>query len=149
MAGYRFYTTTPGVEPPRKAHANDAGYDLKFLGEEHYRYELLPGERKVLETGTYISLSPGHVAMVCSRSGLAAKHGVIVLNAPGIVDAGYDGELKVILHNTSTESFHFEHGDRIAQLVILEVAAAARMSQFSVAGKQRSANGFGSTGVQS
>ncbi|MFI7698948.1 dUTP diphosphatase [Nonomuraea sp. NPDC049480] len=128
---------------PSYAHPGDAGADL-YAAED---VELLPGERAVVGTGVAIALPDGYAAFVHPRSGLAARHGITMVNAPGTVDAGYRGEIKVTLINTDAkESFRLQRGDRVAQLVIQRVERAAFYEVERLPGSVRGANGFGSTG---
>ena len=128
---------------PSYAHAGDAGADL-YAAED---VELKPGERAVVGTGVAIALPDGYAAFVHPRSGLAAKHGVTLVNAPGTVDAGYRGEIKVTLINTDAkEPFRLRRGDRVAQLVVQRVERAAFYEVERLPGSVRGANGFGSTG---
>lgn len=128
---------------PSYAHPGDAGADL-YAAEA---VELLPGERAVVGTGVAIALPDGYAAFVHPRSGLAARHGITMVNAPGTVDAGYRGEIKVTLINTDAkESFRLQRGDRVAQLVIQRVERAAFYEVERLPGSVRGANGFGSTG---
>ncbi|MEV1171290.1 dUTP diphosphatase [Nonomuraea sp. NPDC049784] len=128
---------------PSYAHPGDAGADL-YAAED---VELLPGERAVVGTGVAIALPDGYAAFVHPRSGLAAKHGVTLVNAPGTVDAGYRGEIKVTLINTDAkEPFRLQRGDRVAQLVVQRVERAAFYEVERLPGSMRGANGFGSTG---
>ncbi|MEV6030025.1 dUTP diphosphatase [Nonomuraea sp. NPDC052116] len=132
-----------GLPMPSYAHAGDAGADL-YAAED---VELLPGERAVVGTGVAIALPDGYAAFVHPRSGLAAKHGVTLVNAPGTVDAGYRGEIRVTLINTDAkEPFRLQRGDRVAQLVVQRVERAAFYEVESLPGSVRGANGFGSTG---
>ncbi|GAA2872010.1 dUTP diphosphatase [Streptosporangium fragile] len=132
-----------GLPLPSYAHAGDAGADL-YAAED---VELLPGERAVVGTGVAIALPDGYAAFVHPRSGLAAKHGVTLVNAPGTVDAGYRGEIRVTLINTDTkEAARLRRGDRIAQLVIQRVERAAFYEVDRLPGSARGAGGFGSTG---
>ncbi|MET9241915.1 dUTP diphosphatase [Nonomuraea sp. NPDC051941] len=132
-----------GLPMPSYAHAGDAGADL-YAAED---VELLPGERAVIGTGVAIALPDGYAAFVHPRSGLAAKHGVTLVNAPGTVDAGYRGEIRVTLINTDAkEPFRLQRGDRVAQLVVQRVERAAFYEVESLPGSVRGANGFGSTG---
>ncbi|MGW6495455.1 dUTP diphosphatase [Nonomuraea angiospora] len=132
-----------GLPMPSYAHAGDAGADL-YAAED---VELLPGERAVVGTGVAIALPDGYAAFVHPRSGLAAKHGVTLVNAPGTVDAGYRGEIRVTLINTDAkESFRLQRGDRVAQLVVQRVERAAFHEVERLPGSVRGANGFGSTG---
>ena len=125
-----------------KGHHNDAAWDLHAAGN----YSISPGFRKVIPVGIDVELEPNEVALVCSRSGLAAKHGVFVLNAPGVIDSGYKGEVKVILQNLGTELFWVDEGDRIAQLLILELPQVAQLAEVINTNTARGANGLGSTG---
>jgi dUTP pyrophosphatase len=132
-----------GLPMPSYAHAGDAGADL-YAAED---VELLPGERAVIGTGVAIALPDGYAAFVHPRSGLAAKHGVTLVNAPGTVDAGYRGEIRVTLINTDAkEAFRLQRGDRVAQLVVQRVERAAFYEVERLPGSVRGANGFGSTG---
>lgn len=128
---------------PSFAHATDAGADL-------YSTEavtLQPGERALIGTGLALALPEGHAAFVQPRSGLAVKHGISVVNTPGTIDAGYRGELKVILINHDlTEPFVVEKGDRIAQLLIQKVEHPAFNEVEELPTADRGDNGFGSTG---
>lgn len=128
---------------PTRAHADDAGLDLACAQD----LEIPPGGRALVDTGLTVALPPGTVGMVCPRSGLAAKHGVTVLNGPGIVDAGYRGPVKVALHNTDlTEPFALRTGDRIAQLVVVPFLAPALQQVDELDDTQRAGSGFGSSG---
>ncbi|ADG89000.1 deoxyuridine 5'-triphosphate nucleotidohydrolase [Thermobispora bispora] len=134
----------PGLPLPSYAHPGDAGADL-YATED---VELKPGERAVVGTGIAIALPDGYAAFVHPRSGLAAKHGVTLVNAPGTIDAGYRGEIKVTLINTDPrETVRLKRGDRIAQLVIQRVEKAAFYEVERLPGSSRGANGFGSTGA--
>lgn len=126
------------------AHPGDAGADLRSTES----LVLEPGERALIGTGVSIALPDGYVAFVVPRSGLAAKHGITVLNSPGTVDAGYRGEVKVTLFNTDRRAaFPIEPGDRIAQLIIMPVSRARFVSAETLPGSARGEGGFGSTGV--
>ena len=132
-----------GEHVPEYAHPGDAGADL--VASE--TVELGPGERATVATGSAIALPDGYVAFVVPRSGLAAKHGITVVNSPGTVDAGYRGEIRVILLNTDrTASYTITAGDRIAQLVVLPVARARFVPVERLPGSHRGEGGFGSTG---
>ncbi|MEV4574356.1 dUTP diphosphatase [Nonomuraea jabiensis] len=132
-----------GLPMPSYAHAGDAGADL-YAAED---VELLPGERAIVGTGVAIALPDGYAAFVHPRSGLAAKHGVTLVNAPGTVDAGYRGEIRVTLINTDAkEPFRLQRGDRVAQLVVQRVERAVFSEVERLPGSVRGANGFGSTG---
>src|ERR1700749_3664129 len=133
----------PGLPPPSYAHPGDAGCDL-FAATD---VDLGPGERALVPTGLAIALPAGYAAFVHPRSGLAARHGVTIVNAPGTVDAGYRGELKVTLLNTDGgHPVRFGRGDRIAQLVIRRVAGPVFHEVASLPGSARGDGGFGSTG---
>lgn len=130
-------------DAPAYAHPGDAGADL--VAAEAVR--LGPGERAVVGTGVRIALPEGCVAFVVPRSGLAAKHGITVVNAPGTVDAGYRGEIKVILLNTDAEHAHdISVGDRIAQLIVMPVPRARFIPVDTLPESVRGEGGFGSTG---
>ncbi|QCQ18103.1 dUTP diphosphatase [Microbacterium sp. RG1] len=128
---------------PAFAHPGDAGADL--IAAEGVR--LGPGERALVGTGVRIALPEGYAAFVMPRSGLAAKHGVTVVNAPGTVDAGYRGEIKVALLNTDrTEAYEVSAGDRIAQLVVLPIPPVRFVPVDELPASVRGEGGFGSTG---
>lgn len=132
--------------PPAYAHPGDAGADL--VSTESVR--LAPGERALVGTGVRIALPEGYAAFVVPRSGLAAKHGITIVNAPGTVDAGYRGEIKVTLLNTDTSSaYDVSVGDRIAQLIIMPVTRANFRPVEELSDSVRGEAGFGSTGIQS
>ncbi|MEG3615251.1 dUTP diphosphatase [Isoptericola haloaureus] len=128
---------------PSYAHPGDAGADLVTTVD----VDLAPGARAVVPTGLAIALPEGFAAFVHPRSGLAAKHGVTVVNAPGTIDAGYRGEIKVVLANTDTaETVRLRRGDRIAQLVVQRVEHARFLVADRLPGSQRDTGGFGSSG---
>jgi dUTP pyrophosphatase len=132
-----------GLEPPAYAHPGDAGADLRTRID----FRLGPGERILVPTGVSLALPHGYVALIHPRSGLATKHGLTIVNAPGTVDAGYRGEIAVTLLNTdSSETLNFKRGDRIAQLVIQRVETAAFELVEELPGSVRGGGGFGSTG---
>jgi dUTP pyrophosphatase len=133
----------PGVPLPSYAHPGDAGADLVTAED----FSLGPGERAVVGTGIAIALPAGYAAFVHPRSGLAARHGVTVVNAPGTVDAGYRGEIKVTLLNTDARHpVSFRRGDRIAQLVVQRVEYVSFREVTALPGSARGEGGFGSTG---
>lgn len=133
----------PGLPLPAYAHPGDAGADLVTTVD----VELAPGERAIVGTGVAIALPDGYAAFVHPRSGLAAKHGVTMVNAPGTVDAGYRGEIKVTLVNTDLkEPVRFQRGDRIAQLVVQRVERAVFHEVTTLPGSARGEGGHGSTG---
>ena len=132
-----------GVPIPTYAKGGDAGADLVTRID----LTLAPGERALAPTGISIALPDGYVALVHPRSGLAIKHGVTMVNAPGTVDAGFRGELQIILiYHDPRESISFKRGDRIAQLVIQQVERAQFVEVNELPGSGRGTNGFGSTG---
>lgn len=134
-----------GIEPPAYAQPGDAGADLRSRVD----LTLQPGERALVPTGVAIALPEGFVGLVHPRSGLAAKHGITIVNAPGTVDSGYRGELMVCLLNTDrSQPFVIQRGDRIAQLVIQKFEAATFNVVESLSETERGTAGFGSTGVQ-
>jgi dUTP pyrophosphatase len=133
----------PGLEPPSYAHAGDAGADLR----SREGFQLQPGERRLVGTGVAIALPTGYAAFVHPRSGLAAQYGIGIVNAPGTVDAGYRGEIKVCLINTDrTQPVSIARGDRIAQLIIQPVSVAAFVPVTELPGSARGIGGYGSTG---
>ncbi len=128
---------------PHYAHPGDAGADL--VSAEALVLE--PGERALVGTGVSIALPEGFAAFVVPRSGLAAKHGITVVNSPGTVDAGYRGEIKVTLLNTDArEAYTIAAGDRIAQLIVMPVTRANFVPVASLPGSARGEGGFGSSG---
>jgi dUTP pyrophosphatase len=134
----------PDIPLPSYAKAGDAGADLATRID----FTIKPGERILVPTGISIALPDGYVALVHPRSGLAVKHGISIVNTPGTVDAGYRGELQVILINLDQDqSISFKKGDRIAQLVIQQVERAKFTEVSELPGSDRSTGGFGSTGA--
>jgi dUTP pyrophosphatase len=133
----------PELPLPSYAHAGDAGADLVAAED----VELAPGERAVVPTGVAIALPDGYAAFIHPRSGLGAKLGVTIVNAPGTVDAGYRGEIKVTLLNTDKrDTVRLQRGDRIAQMVVQRVEQAVFHEVTTLPGSARGAGGFGSTG---
>ena len=133
----------PGLEAPSYAHPGDAGADLRARED----VVLEPGERKLVATGVSIALPYGFVALIHPRSGLATKHGLTIVNAPGTVDAGYRGEILVTLLNTDARKpIELRRGDRIAQMVIQRVEHAQFVPVPELSESVRGAGGFGSTG---
>ena len=127
---------------PEPAYAGDAGLDLSAC--EHV--ELGPGERATVGTGLAVAIPDGYAGFVQPRSGLAARHGITIVNAPGLVDSGYRGELRVVLLNTdSTATFVVEPGMRIAQLVVMPVTAAGLVEVDELPASDRGVRGFGSS----
>lgn len=134
-----------GGHVPTYAHPGDAGADLYSAGN----YTLAPGQRDTINTGVSVALPDGYVAFVVPRSGLAAQHGITVVNSPGTVDAGYRGEIRVTLLNTDAAStFVIEPGDRIAQLIVMPVSRARFIPVSILPGSHRGESGFGSTGFR-
>jgi dUTP pyrophosphatase len=128
---------------PTRAHAGDAGLDLYACEAAH----IGPGERWSVGTGVAVEIPEGHAGLVLPRSGLAKKHGVTLVNAPGLIDSGYRGELRVLLLNTDpADTFRVEPGDRIAQLVISPVVLAQPVEATALADSARGYGGFGSSG---
>jgi dUTP pyrophosphatase len=133
----------PGLPLPAYAHPGDAGADLCAATD----VVLPPGGRATVGTGIAIAVPDGHAAFVHPRSGLASRHGVTVVNAPGTIDAGYRGEVRVVLLNTDPdEPFTVRRGDRIAQLVVQPVTTVAFVDVAELPASPRGGGGFGSTG---
>ena len=129
---------------PTRAYAGDAGLDLAACE----RVELGPGERATVGTGLAVAIPDGHAGFVQPRSGLALRHGITIVNTPGLVDSGYRGELKVILLNTDAhEPFVVEPGMRIAQLVVLQVPELDPVEVDELPASERGVRGFGSSAV--
>lgn len=133
----------PAARLPTLAHPGDAGYDLHALEPA----TLAPGTRATIRTGLAIEVSPGHAALVLPRSGNAARHGISVVNAPGLIDSGYRGEVMVLLLNTDREqAFSLEAGDRIAQLLLVRVETPPVEEAEELTDSRRGDGGFGSSG---
>jgi len=139
-----FTRLSEAAKPPARAHDGDAGYDLHAAEA----LTLGAGERASVGTGVAVAIPDGHAGLVLPRSGLALRHGIALVNAPGLIDAGYRGELRVLLLNTDRdEAFEVELGDRIAQLVIVRHAAPEELVEVEVLGEStRGHGGFGSSG---
>ena len=132
------------AQPPTRAHDGDAGLDLYSDEAAH----LDPGGRASVGTGIAVAIPDGHAGLVLPRSGLAANHGITLVNTPGLIDAGYRGELRVLLLNTDREtSFRVAPGDRIAQLVLVRVESPALAEVGELSDTSRGEGGFGSSGV--
>lgn len=128
---------------PRRAHPNDAGLDLHALDG----CTLTPGARGLVRTGIAVEIPTGHAGLVLPRSGLAAEHGIALVNAPGLIDSGYRGELVVLLLNTDRErACSLAAGERIAQLVITPIERPAVIEVDALAASERGIRGFGSSG---
>jgi len=129
---------------PTRAYDGDAGFDLRALEPA----TLTPGERATVRTGLALELPEGHAGLVLPRSGLAARHGITLANAPGLIDAGYRGELQVLLLNTDPEApFAIAPGDRIAQLVLVRVETPEVEETEELSASARGLGGFGSSGA--
>lgn len=128
---------------PKRAHEGDAGLDLYASEAAH----IGPGERWSVGTGVAVEIPDGHAGLVLPRSGLAQKHGIALVNAPGLIDAGYRGELRVLLLNTDpAETFRVEAGDRIAQLLVVPISLAEPVEAEALTESARGDGGFGSSG---
>lgn len=139
----KFLRLTDEAKLPTKAHEDDACFDLYSSD----KVIIPPGRTLLVSTGFSIAIPEGHTGLVCSRSGLAAKEGVFVLNAPGVVDAGYRGPLKVVLHNTSDRPYYVERLDRVAQLLLQKVLHCEAVEVQELADDTtRGTTGFGATG---
>lgn len=140
----QFARLDPRARLPTRAHPGDAGLDLCALDA----VTLAPGARASVPTGLAVQIPDGQAGLVLPRSGLAARHGVTVVNAPGLIDSGYRGELRVLLLNNDTEArFAAQAGDRIAQLVIVAVELPEVLEVASLSDSPRGVGGFGSSGV--
>jgi dUTP pyrophosphatase len=139
-----FQRLTEAARAPERANEHDAGWDLRAAEGA----TLAPGGRASVGTGIAVAIPEGHAGLVLPRSGLAARHGIALVNAPGLIDAGYRGEVRALLLNTDrTEPFAIEVGDRIAQLVITELPEVEFAQAASLSETARGAGGFGSSGV--
>jgi dUTP pyrophosphatase len=131
------------ARPPEQAHPHDAGFDI--FAAESLRIE--PGERAAVATGIALAIPDGFAGFVLPRSGLAARHGIALVNAPGLIDPGYHGEVRVLLLNTDrAQAFHIENGERIAQLVLVPISSADFKEAVMLSETARGEGGFGSTG---
>ena len=135
-----------GLALPAYQSAHAAGLDLVAAVSEDSPLTLAPGQRALVPTGLKVALPPGYEAQVRPRSGLASKHGVTVLNAPGTVDADYRGEIGVLLINHGDAPFTIRRGERIAQMVIAAVVRAELVPAAALTATERGSGGFGSTG---
>lgn len=139
----RFSRLSEGARLPSRAHREDAGLDLRSA--EVARVE--PGERASVGTGLAVAIPTGYAGLVLPRSGLAAEHGIGLVNAPGLIDSGYRGEVRVLLLNTDgAEAFEIEPGDRIAQLLVVPFVTADPVEVNALDETRRGLAGFGSTG---
>lgn len=136
--------TPNGPSLPAYAHPGDAGLDVRAAIDG----ELAPFERMMVPCGFSLAIPEGYAGLVIPRSGLAARHGISVVNAPGLIDSGYRGEIQVVLVNMDPrETFAFKAGDRIAQLVIVAVPPVSLVPVESLSHTERGQGGFGSSGV--
>jgi dUTP pyrophosphatase len=139
-----FQRLSETARAPERAHDHDAGWDLRA----NEAATIGPGERTSVGTGIAVAIPEGCAGLVLPRSGLAARHGIALTNAPGLIDAGYRGEVRILLLNTDrNESFDVEVGDRIAQLVIVDLPDVEFLESDALAETARGAAGFGSSGV--
>jgi dUTP pyrophosphatase len=139
----RFSRLQDEAREPTRAHDGDAGYDLYAVESA----TLAPGERASVGTGIAVAIPEGWAGLVLPRSGLAARHGITIPNAPGLIDSGYRGEVRVLLLNTDrSEAFEVAPGDRIAQLLLVRHEAPAVLEVESLDETVRGAGGFGSSG---
>jgi dUTP pyrophosphatase len=137
-----------GLPAPAYESVGAAGMDLCAALSEHETLSIAPGDWRAVPTGFALAIPQGHEGQVRPRSGLAAKHGVTVLNAPGTIDCDYRGEVKVLLINQGREPFEVTRGMRIAQIVFARVETASLVEQSSLDETERGEGGFGSTGSQ-
>ena len=140
-----FRRLVPEAGMPERAHLGDAGYDLRSVE----RTDLAPGARALVRTGISIAIPEGYAGLVLPRSGLAVKHGISLVNTPGLIDSGYRGEIRVpLINHDRKETFLIKEGTRIAQLVLVRAAAAffAEVEFLESAADGRSEGGFGSSG---
>jgi len=139
----RFRFLDEAATLPSRAHESDAGLDLHSAQSAH----IGPHERWQISTGLAVEIPEGHAGLVVPRSGLALRYGISLVNAPGLIDSGYRGEIGVLLlNNDPAEVFRVEPGDRIAQLVVVPIAGLEPVSVAELAGSERGEGGFGSSG---
>ncbi|MGI8650874.1 MAG: dUTP diphosphatase [Rubrobacter sp.] len=146
MPNVQFERLRPDSESPSRAHAGDAGYDLRATE----KIVLEAGERTLVKTGLAVAIPAGYAGLVLPRSGLAIKHGITLINAPGLIDSGYRGELMVpLVNHDRVESFTIEPGTRVAQLVIVRAEEVSFIEVASLEGSAdgRGIGGFGSSGA--
>ncbi len=140
-----FRRLVSGARVPERAHAGDAGYDLRSVEE----VEMLPGDRALVRTGVSVAIPQGYAGLVLPRSGLAVRHGISLVNAPGLIDSGYRGEILVpLINHDREEAFRIEVGMRIAQLVLVRAGEAAfvEVEGLEAGTDGRGEGGFGSSG---
>jgi dUTP pyrophosphatase len=138
-----FRRLRPDAHVPHQAYEGDAGLDLAACDP----VLLGPGERAVVSTGLAVEIPDGYAGFVQPRSGLAARHGIGIVNSPGLIDSGYRGEIRVVLLNTGSDAFSVEPGMRIAQLVVAPVASVRLVEAGELAGSERGTRGFGSSAM--
>jgi dUTP pyrophosphatase len=139
-----FQRLSEAAREPERANEHDAGWDLRAAEAA----TIFPGERASVGTGIAVAIPEGYAGLVLPRSGLAARHGIALVNAPGLIDSGYRGEVRILLLNTDrAESFVIALGDRIAQLVITELPAVEFAETDSLSETARGTGGFGSSGM--
>lgn len=138
----RFRRLDPAAVVPTAAHDGDAGLDLTAIST----HVIEPGGRASVRTGLAVEIPSGHAGLVLPRSGLAAKHGIGLANAPGLIDAGYRGEIQILLLNAGADEFRVENGMRIAQLMVVAFAPLEPVEAPALSDSARGAAGFGSTG---
>jgi len=143
MITIRLKLLDEGLPAPRYQHEGDAGFDLS----SRLDFVLGPGERATIPTGIALAIPKGFAGFVLPRSGLASRHGIALVNSPGLIDSGYRGEIAVVIINTDKiEPFHIKRGDRIAQLVLQRIDEATVLQVDELDETSRGAGGFGSTG---
>lgn len=130
------------LSPPTRAHPDDVGWDLMTSVD----VDLKPGERSAVPTGVAVAIPPGYAGLVLPRSGNARRHGVGVVNSPGLIDPGYRGEIAVLLINHGTEPVRFRRGERIAQLMVVAVPDITWVEADTLSETERGSGGFGSSG---
>lgn len=134
----------PDIPMPRYQHEGDAGLDLP----SRVNLTIEPGQRAIVPTGLAVAIPKGYAGFVLPRSGIAARHGIALVNSPGLIDAGYRGEVAIVMINTDKhEAFHIRRGDRIAQLVLQQVVEATTVEVEELGDTSRGSGGFGSTGT--
>jgi dUTP pyrophosphatase len=139
-----FQRLSEAASAPQRAHDHDAGWDLRAAEAA----VIEPGERASVGTGIAVEIPEGHAGLVLPRSGLAMLHGIALVNAPGLIDAGYRGEVRVLMLNTDRErAFEIATGDRIAQIVVVELPAVEFAESEVLSDSVRGAGGFGSSGL--
>jgi dUTP pyrophosphatase len=141
-----FRRLVPEAGVPERAHSGDAGYDLRSVE----RVDLAPGSRALVRTGISVAIPEGYAGLVLPRSGLAVRHGISLVNTPGLIDSGYRGEIQVpLINHDREETFLIEEGTRIAQLVLVRAASAffAEVEFLGSAADGRGEDGFGSSGA--